>query len=64
MRPHRVACTSNFWFGVDHVIGTLDLFRFDSPELSLSFRTTQIPTPGALALLGLAGLMGTRRRRR
>ncbi len=56
--------TSNFWFGVDHAIGTLDLFQFDSPELSLSLRTTPIPTPGALALLGLAGLMGTRRRRK
>ena len=56
--------TTNFWFGVDHVIGALDLFQFDGDGLTLSLRTTPIPTPGTLALLGVAGLMGPRRRRR
>ena len=34
------------------------------PGWELAFRTYMIPAPGGLALLGLAGLMGTCRRRR
>lgn len=33
------------------------------PDFDYAFRTWTIPTPGALALLGLAGLTGIRRRR-
>ncbi len=46
----NVACptcpgTSNFWFGVDHAIGTLDLFQFAAPGMTLSLRTTPSPPP-------------------
>ena len=58
--------------------GGLGLFSFDGFSLTINLDTTalvnagsttnitfsQIPAPGTLALLGLAGLAGTRRRRR
>ncbi len=39
-----------------------DIFIYGNSVVSITW--TQIPAPGALALLGLAGLMGMRRRRR
>ena len=57
------------WFNGDvfnpmdkaHTIGTIDSFGLPGNWM---IRATGIPAPGALALLGVAGLAGMRRRRR
>ncbi len=42
----------------------LDEFVFGVPPGVMRIEVTAVPVPGTLALLGLAGLVGTRRRRR
>ena len=43
--------------------GTVDYNDADDGLTSMGFSVTTVPAPGAMALLGLAGLAGTRRRR-
>jgi hypothetical protein len=56
---------NNFW-AYDPVAGVADAFAFTAPQPSffmLSINGTLVPAPGAIALLGMAGLLGSRRRR-
>lgn len=46
-----------------HVWIKVELSAFDQANLIGTFEIAPVPAPGALALLGLAGLAGTRRRR-
>jgi len=53
--------------GVVNSIGltlTFTLSGFDSAIVNAVFEVTPIPAPGAFAMLGVAGLLGARRRRR
>ncbi len=49
-------------FNIHFEAYSLDILDFGGGTVTITW--TQIPAPGSLALLGLAGLMGTRRRRR
>ncbi len=61
---------NNFWLSQDVVTGNQSWVNYDKfgglsrsfEPYDLNFVLTGIPAPGALALLGLAGLAGTRRR--
>ncbi|MFK7960437.1 MAG: hypothetical protein AB8G96_07915 [Phycisphaerales bacterium] len=48
---------------VAEYMGTVDYVNAAGEQISEAFSINLIPAPGALALLGLAGLAGTRRRR-
>ena len=47
-----------------HLNGNVQWFNPVSGDFNTFFEVDNIPAPGALALLGLAGLAGGRRRRR
>ncbi len=54
---------SECWTNYDDLGGLDPGFKLFGIDVDLNFVLTGIPAPGALALLGLAGLAGTRRRR-
>ncbi len=48
----------------EHTIGRVDIWDIMGGPEGISQIEAFVPAPGALALLGVAGLLGTRRRRR
>ena len=60
---HTTVTGSECWVDYDDVGGLQSGTTIFGVAADLNFMLTGVPAPGALALLGLAGLAGTRRRR-
>ncbi len=59
--PHVITTDG---FNIHFEVDSQDIATLPTPHVTITWTQSVIPAPGALALLGLAGLMGTRRRRR
>ena len=57
--PHVITTDG---FNIHFEVDSQDIATLPTPHVTITW--TQIPAPGTLALLGLAGFMGTRRRRK